>query len=131
LGSLKTRVSYSIFCLLVIENRSTYVVNMGWERILTLKIFNITQSLEINYDFLLYVVISVSKPMKNHLNITHVPHLCEIAEVNRNTSVYSSLYIQIMNCILQVYIILHSQYLVDFETVLGHLHLSFNNSKFL
>ena len=84
LGSLKTRVSYSSFRLLVIGKKSTYVVNMGEN--LTFENFQYVLNLEISCNFFLDVVISISKPMKNHSNITHVPNLSEIAEVNGNRS---------------------------------------------
>ena len=40
MGSLKRALILLEFHLLIIENRSAYVVNMSWERILPLKIYN-------------------------------------------------------------------------------------------
>ena len=51
LGSLKRALILLKFDLLVIGNKLTYVVNMGWERILHWKIYN-NFKLGINYDFL-------------------------------------------------------------------------------
>jgi hypothetical protein len=48
LGSLKRELLDSIFCLPVTENKSTYVVNIGWERI-----YSNFKNLKINNDLLI------------------------------------------------------------------------------
>ena len=54
-------------------------MNMDWERISPLKIYyNFNTSKEI-VVFMLNVMISISKPMKNHFNITHTPNGCKFA----------------------------------------------------
>ena len=56
----------------VIINRSTYdVKNMGWERILHLK-FTVISNLELNYGFLLNIVIS----MREITSISYLYYTC-------------------------------------------------------
>jgi hypothetical protein len=56
--------------------------------------------------FLLNIVISIFKPVKNHPNITNVPHFCEIAEVtNRNRYVYSIMPITFSGKASQPYVV--------------------------
>lgn len=47
----KTNDCTQVFCLPLNENRSTYDENMGWEKILPLKIYNKIQTSKINCDF--------------------------------------------------------------------------------
>ena len=63
----KQPINYTqVVRLSFIGNRSTYVVNMGWERILPLKIYRVPQTWKYIVIFLLNIVRSISKPMKNH-----------------------------------------------------------------
>ena len=82
---------YSSFRLLVIGNKSTYVVNMGWERVLLLRICNKIQNLKRSCDFFIRHCHINFQTCENHPNITHVPHLCEIAQASGIRSVYSML----------------------------------------
>ena len=47
------------FCLPHNVNRSTYAENMGWEKILPLKIYDKFQTSKINCDFILFFCINV------------------------------------------------------------------------
>ena len=60
-------------------DRLTFVVNMGWERILPLKIYNNFKTWKQIMIFLSNDVISISRLVKNYSNITLILHLCEIA----------------------------------------------------
>ena len=83
----KTRYLYSSFRPPTIGNKSTYAVNMGWERISPLKIYGNFKTQKQIVILLLNVVLSAPSPMKNHPNITHV--LCLLMQKclhYRNTS---------------------------------------------
>ena len=53
---------------------------MGGQRIFVFENLQRFQNLEISYHFFLFsIVISISKNVKIHPNVSHVLHLCEIA----------------------------------------------------
>jgi hypothetical protein len=62
-----------------IINMSTYVMNMGWQSILPLKIYSSLKTWKEIAIFLLNVVISNCRLVKNHPNVTLILHLCGIA----------------------------------------------------
>lgn len=60
--------------LLVIGNKSTYVVDKGWERILPMKAYNNFKLKNKTSYFFINIVISTSRLLKNYPNVRHVPH---------------------------------------------------------
>ena len=72
-----------IFRLPIIGNRSTYATNTGLEKNLALLKFTTISKLTNRLGISLrgvHVVISISRPVKNHSSITLVPQLCKIAQ---------------------------------------------------
>ena len=54
-------------------------MNMGWERILPMKIYDNLNTWKYIVMFLLNVVISISKPIKKPLQYHNCTRLCKIA----------------------------------------------------